>query len=672
MNFRRFARLSLGLLLVSRLAIAEKLASDVETDLTQDLLPLSWEELTEQNVSSLSRQDQSVKDSPAAAFVISAEDIRRSGVTSLPELLRMVPGMNVARINTWNWGVSARGFNDLYANKLQVMIDGRSIYDPLSSGVYWGQQNPSLRDIERIEVLRGPSGSLWGANAVNGTINIVTRSAKDTQGGLVYGGGGSEDLGFGGVRYGVKVGEDSYFRSTLSANARDASVDLKGDADTHDFGNTQTGSLRFDSQVSERDQLMLEANVSRYRLQGYFIGVTSLSPTRWRPDDFGRDGVTGSLQGSWKHRGENGHDWQLSSAFTQTDWTLAMNKMERSQYSLDFQYSLPAFESHHLLAGLNYNTIIDNFDNTPTLGFEPAHFEQHNIGLFLQDKIDLLDDWALILGNRVEHFTFTGWESEPNLRLLWTPNKQHSLWTAVSRAVVLPNRAQHGIHLFKQIPGYPVFGNAIANPDMRTENLLAFELGWRWQINHNLDVDSALFYNIYDRMQGTEFAGAPYLRDGVVVKDGIVANFRQVKSYGLELSANYRVNQDWRLQASYSYNQFEVSYDVKADWFRDPLIEPHANPTNSVSLRSLFNLTSEIELDSWLRYVDQIYVRPHPIPAYLTLDLRVGWHPHKDLEISVGGQNLLDSQHPEFADELYITTASQLQRAYLAQLAWRF
>jgi iron complex outermembrane receptor protein len=239
---------------------------------------------------------------------------------------------------------------------------------------------------------------------------------------------------------------------------------------------------------------------------------------------------------------------------------------------------------------------------------------------------------------------------------------------------VLPNRAQHSIHLFKQIPGTnpAVFGNAIANSQMNTENLLAFELGWRWQVNHHLDVDTALFYNIYDRMQGTSFVGDAYQIDGVTVKDATVANYRQVKSYGLELSANYRVNQDWRLQASYSANQFEVRYDPSVDWFRDPLNEHHTTPSHTVSLRSLFNLTSEIELDSWLRYVDKIYVDRRNIPAYLALDLRLGWHPHKDLEISVSGQNLLDNQHPEFSDDLYIPVASQIQRGYLAQLAWHF
>jgi len=644
---------------------------------TNELLPLSWEELTELDVSTLARQEQSVKNSPAAAFVITAEDIRRSGVTSLPELLRMVPGLNVGKINAWNWAVSARGFNDLYANKLQVMIDGRSIYDPLVSGVYWGQQNPSLQDIERIEVLRGPSGSLWGANAVNGTINIVTRSAKDTQGGLITGGGGSEELGFGSVRYGTKLGESTYLRGTLSANARDTSTDLVNRNDTRDYGNTQTGNFRLDSQLSEHDQLMVEANVTHYRLQGYFIGKTTLSPLAWQQDDFGRDGVTGSLQGSWKHHADSGHDWQMNMAFTQTEWELAMNKMSRSHYVLDLQHSLPAYGAHQLMWGLNYQAIDDNFDNTVTLGFEPSHFTQHNIGVFLQDQIDLTDDLKLILGNRVEHFTFTGWEAEPNARLLWTPNKQHSLWAAVSRAVVLPNRAQHGIHLFKQIPGTnpPVFGNAVANPNMNTENLLAFELGWRWQVNQNFGVDTALFYNIYDRMQGTKFVGPPYTIDSnsdIFVKDAVVANFRQVKSYGAELAANYRINHDWRLQASYSANQFEVNYDPSLNWFRDPLTEPHFNPSHTLSLRSLFDLTSEIELDTWARFVDEICVDHRTIPAYFTMDVRLGWHPHKDLEISFSGQNLLDSQHPEFSDILYIPVASQIQRGYLAQISWHF
>lgn len=641
-------------------------------DATSELLPLSWEELTELNVSTLARQDQSVKNSPSAAFVITAEDIRRSGVTSLAEVLRMVPGMNVSKINAWNWAVSARGFNDLYANKLQVMVDGRSIYDPLTSGVYWGQQNPSLQDIERIEVLRGPSGSLWGANAVNGTINIVTRSAKDTQGGLLSAGGGTEERAFGSLRYGEKLGEASYLRGTLSANARDASTDLAGLHDTHDYGNTQTGNFRLDSQISPQDQLMLEANVSRYRLHGFFIGETTLSPLSWHQNDFGRDGVTGSLQSSWKHHTDSGHDWQLNAALTQTEWELAVNKMTRSHYNVDFQDSLPSIENHHLLWGLNYQNIQDDFKSSPTLGFHPNHYVQHNVGVFLQDRLDLMDDLTLTLANRVEHFSFTGWESEPNARLLWTPNKRHSLWAAVSRAVVLPNRAQHSIHLFTQIPGTPDFGNAIANPRMKAENLLAFELGWRWQINHHLDVDTALFYNIYDRMQGTSFVGDPYQQDGVTVKNATVANYRQVKSYGLELAANYRINQDWRLQASYAVNQFEVRYDPGIDWFRDPLNEPHANPNHNLSLRSLFNLTSEIELDSWLRYVDKIYVDKRDIPAYVALDLRLGWHPHKNLELSISGQNLLDDQHPEFSDQLYIPVASQIQRGYLAQLTWHF
>jgi len=650
---------------------AENALDDFET--TNDLLPLSWEELTELDVSSLSRQTQSVKSSPAAAFVITSEDIRRSGVTSLPELLRMVPGMNVAKINAWNWAVSARGFNDLYANKLQVMIDGRSIYDPLVSGVYWGQQNPALQDIERIEVLRGPSGSLWGANAVNGTINIVTRAAKQTQGGLLSGGGGTEEQGFGALRYGGKLSESTFLRGTLSTIHRDASIDNLGNQNTHDFGNAQTGNIRLDSELSEHDQLMLEANVSRYRLQGYFIGISTLNPPAWRQDDFGRDGVTGSLQSRWKHQTDSGHQTDLTMSFTQTNWQLAMNEMSRSQYALDFQHSLPIYADHHVMWGLNYQVISDNFDNTLTLGFVPNQFTQHNVGVFLQDQIDLSPDWTLILGNRVEHFTYTGWETEPNARLMWTPNTQHNLWAAVSRAVVLPNRAQHSIRLYKPIPGTNTFFEASANPAMKTENLVSYELGWRWQLSSNLDIDTALFYNIYDRMQGTKFTGN-IINDPVPdTLEATVGNYRQVKSYGLESSINYRVNPNWRLQASYSANQFEVNYDHNIPWFRDELTEPHSNPQHSLSLRSLYNLTSEIEFDTWARYVDKITVdRSTQIPAYFTLDVRVGWHPHKDLEFSFSAQNLLDNQHPEFNDILYIPVASQIQRGYLGLVSWHF
>lgn len=639
---------------------------------TSELLSLSLEELADMDVSTLARKEQIVKDTPAAAFVVSSEDIRRSGANSLPEILRMVPGIDVGKINSWNWGVSARGFNDLYANKLQVMIDGRSIYDPLVSGVYWGQQNAALKDIERIEVFRGPSGSLWGANAVNGTINIVTRSARDTQGGLINAGGGTEEQGFGSVRYGTQLNDSTYLRGTVNTLHRDASIDMAGLQNTHDYGNAQNANFRLDSQFGDSDKLMVEGNFSRHDQHGYFIGKTDPIAPSWRQDDFGREGVTGSLQGSWAHQTGKGHDWKLNMAFTQTEWLLAVNEMNRSDYVLDFQYSLPTIASHNLMWGLNYHTISDQFNNTPTLGFEPDKFTQHNVGVFLQDQIDLLSDLKLTLGNRVEHFTYTGWETEPNARLMWTPNKKHSLWAAISRAVVLPNRAQHSIRLLKTIPGTANFFEAKANPAMLTENLLAYELGWRWQIANNFDADTALFYNIYDRMQGTKFTGATIASPIPGTFEATVGNYRQVKSYGLELSLNYRVNHDWRLQASYTANQFEVNYDPTQRWFRDPLTEPHANPQHTLSLRSLFNLTDEIELDAWGRYVDKLYVDQRTIPAYVTLDLRLGWHPLKELEFSLSGQNLLDGQHPEFSDILYIPVASQIQRAYLAQVSWRF
>ena len=626
----------------------------------------------ELDVSSLARKEQTVKKIPAAAFVITAEDIRRSGASSLPEVLRMVPGMNVAKINSSNWAVSARGFNDLYANKLQVMIDGRSIYDPLVSGVYWGQQNPFLQDIERIEVIRGPSGTLWGANAVNGTINIVTRSAKDTQGGLISARGGNMEQG-GGIRYGAKLGESTYMRGSANGLSRDANTNLANQNNTHDFGHAQTGNFRLDSELSNRDKLMMQAEVSRYDLDGYFIGVSSPTPPLWSQNDFGRTGVNASMQGHWLHSSDSGHNWKVNMAFTYTDWLLAVNQMSRSNYVLDLQDSFPAYGAHNLMWGLNFQTVSDQFNNSLTLAFKPDNFTQNNVGVFLQDQIDLSTNLKLTLANRLEHFTFTGWETEPNIRMMWTPNKYHSVWAAVSRSVVLPNRAQHSINLFVPIPGQQTFLMAVANPEMKTENLLAYELGWRWQIANNLQADTALFYNIYDRMQGTIFSGPPQA-DPVYgyIQYATVGNFRQVKSYGVELSLNYRVNHDWRLQASYSHIRFDTRFDPSQVFFRNPLTELNSDPQQTLSLRSQYDLSSEIELDVWGRFVDKLTIDHTGIPSYFALDLRLGWRPVKDLELSLSGQNLLDNQHPEFSDSLYIPVSSQILRSYSAQINWHF
>ncbi len=650
-----------------------------DQDALCDILPLSLDELMDQNVSSLARKQQVVKNTAAAAFVISAEDIRRSGATNIADVLRMAPGMDVARINSWNWSVSARGFNDLYANKLQVMIDGRSIYDPQTGGVYWGQQNQFLKNIKRIEVIRGPSGTLWGPNAVNAVINIITSDAKETQGGLINGGGGNKEQS-GGVRYGVKLDQNTYARVSGNGVYRDASPSLPSNpiGNTADFGNAETTNFRIDSELNSHDKLMLEGEVDDYRLMGYFIGSTSntgaaANPNwNWQQNNFGRDGDNYSLQGHWEHENDTGHNWKLNMSLTHTNWSLAVDQMNRTYYVLDFHDRFPTMGRHNLMWGVYYQTISDNFVNSYALAFRPDSFTQNNSGVFLQDEIDLSGTMQLTLANRVTNFTYTGWETEPNIRLLWNANKQHNFWGSVSRSVVAPNRAQHSINLFTPIPGQNVFVLTQGNPNMKTENLLAFELGWRWRMLCDLDLDSAFFYNIYDRMQGTYITGYADIQPYGEVLHASVVNNRQVTSYGAELAMNYHVNHNWRLQASYSYIGFSTRYDPKLNWYRDPLAELHYDPQQQLSLRSLFDVGNDVELDLWGRYVDQIYKDYIPIPAYFGLDARLGWHPLKNLEISIAGQNLLYEQHTEFADLLYIPMLSQIQRSYFAQFSWRF
>lgn len=657
-------------------SVYAKEPSNDAIELTNKFLGKSLPDLMDEEVSTLARKPQTVENTPAAAFVINAEDIRRSGATSLPDILRMVPGIDVAKMNSSNWAVSARGFNDLYANKLQVMIDGRSIYDPLVSGVYWGQQNPFLQDIERIEVIRGPSGTLWGANAVNGTINIVTRNASETEGSLVTAGGGNKQQS-GGFRYGARLSESTFIRTSINGNYNDAGIDANGIHKTGDYGETENGNFRLDSRLDDENKLMLQGNVTNYDLNGSYIGISTQTPLTWNDNKYGRNGINASMQGSWSHHTNEGHDWKLNLAFTYTDWNLAIARMSRSTYLVDFHDSLPKWGRHNFLWGVNYQNVSDQFTNSLTIGFYPEIFSQNNFGVFFQDEIEMADNLKLTLANRVEHFTFTGWETEPNARLMLTANKQHSFWAAISRSVVVPNRAQHGIGLFVPVPGHYSPGNSVfvdirANPGMKTENLLAYELGWRWQVANNLDIDTALFYNIYDRMLGTIFSGGVAGAPGGIILSSVSGNYRQVTTYGAEVSLNYRINTDWRLQASYSNIYFDTHYDLNINWFRDPLTERNSDPQQSMSLRSQFDVTNEIEFDVWGRYVDQLRITTGKIPGYFALDLRMGWHPRKDLELSLIGQNLLDNQHPEFLDKVYIPTASQIQRSYFAQITWHF
>lgn len=475
------------------------------------------------------------------------------------------------------------------------------------------------------------------------------------------------------------MSDSTYARVYAQTMHRDQSIDMDGKHGTRDFATLPNGGFRVDSTLTDQDSLMVEGDVVSYENRGYFIGQTLLKAPYRLLDDNGLQGTTGSLQGNWRHKAQSGHQWQINMSLTEVAWHTTVADSRRSSYFFDFQHVLPELMHQDILWGLNYQTTSDEFKNSLTLALDPDHFTQHNIGLFVQDEIKLLPErLKLILGNRVEHFTYTGWETEPNAKLLWSPNQQQQVWLGVSRAVVQPSRAQRSMDLLTPIAllenDMPLFLRAQGRPNMKAENLLAYELGWRWEISRQLDIDSTVFYNIYDRIQGAQFLGLPGYdaRYGGLIWNGETGNLKHVNSYGAEISANYKIQPDWRLQVSYSNIQIDERSDPSKRLLNGPNGFEKATPDHIVSCRSLLNLSNTLELDAWLRYRDRIQIGQQNIPNYVTLDLRLGWKPVKNLELSLVGQNLLDNHHPEFTDSFYLPIASQIQRAYLAKFTWQF
>ena len=674
----------LGLLLLSALASSAVPAAAEETEelqteelQTEALLALSWEELNAQEISTLTRKRTSLAQSAAAAFVISSEDIRRSGARTIPDVLRMAPGMQVAAMNGWNPGVTVRGMNGLYTNKLLVMVDGRSIYNPFIGGVWWGDQNLFLEDIERIEILRGPSGSLWGANAFNGVVNIVSKRAGDTLGGLAVAGGGNEDRAFGGARYGFRLGEESYLRVFAQALDRDATAAEFTGKNARDGQSAQHGGFRLDSKWSSRDRFTLQGDVF-HNQDGWYTRTTRLTPPYNVMGQHTQANLSKNLLGRWQHRQEDGGDWTLGLYIDHTDRHFPALGEEHFTLDLDFQHRLAPWGPHEFMWGAGYRHIRDNFDNTLLISVLPDQYRQHNFSAFLQDEITLLPKLLrLTLGSKFEHYTLAGFQVEPSIRLSWTPHHEHNLWSAVSRAVALPTRFQRDYHLIateSSLPDtdIPVFIGMDGSRDVRVENVIAYELGWRWTPSPRLKFDTALFYNHYRDIITPEAAGVGTVPGlGFPLAHSRLANGRSINGYGLELAAEYAMWQSWRWKLAHTWMGLDEN-GKNLSAVHPRLRYDGTQPHHTLSLRSGIDLRDDVELDVWLRYAGSVNPAGRALPPYLTLDLRLGWQVSPHLELSLVGRNLLDGHHPEFGNSFYLPIQTELERAVYGKIDLRF
>ncbi|MCP4254708.1 MAG: TonB-dependent receptor [Candidatus Scalindua sp.] len=633
-------------------------------------------------VTSVSKKPEKLSDSAAAVFVITQEDIRRSGATHIPDLLRMVPGLQVAQMDASKWVVTSRGFGDRFANKLLVLIDGRSVYTPLFSGTYWDVQNYLLADVERIEVIRGPGSTLWGANAVNGVINIITKDSRDTQGGLLTGRAGDEERVGGGFRYGGKIGKDAYYRLYSRGFKHDDSGNIE-DSDTNgnDKWRMAQGGMRIDWGISSDDSLMFQGNLYEGDANDMVIG--SSQPRR----NTERSG--GHVLGRWKHIFSDTSEATFQMYFDQTYRKTAISREVRNTSDFDFQHRFSLGDRQEFIWGMGYRYVTDDIVGFRSLTYDTDGSSMTDsrydnlLNMFVQDEITLIDDkLRLILGSKVSHNDYSGLEIQPNLRLIWRPAERHSVWAAVSRSVRTPNRFEHdtvnNVTTFSTGPVSTRTNRVVGSHHFDSENLIAYELGYRFQPTKRLSIDIATFYNVYDDLRTTEDAPSfvnPANSTNTIFPV-IFDNRMDGETFGLEILTDWNVTDSWKLTAEYTFLQMQlhldntstdIGNDIPGVW-KDVFTEGQS-PQNQGSLRSYLNLPYNLEFDTSLYYVD--HLSSYKIPSYLRLDARLGWQPTESLDMSVGMKNILDKEHLEFGSTDTLST-SEIERSVYFKVDWHF
>jgi iron complex outermembrane receptor protein len=645
-----------------------------------DVTAMSMEDLMNLQVTSVSKRTQKVADAAAAIFVITQEDIRRSGATSIPEALRLAPGLEVARIDQNKWAIGSRGFNGRFDNKLLVLIDGRSVYTPLFSGVYWNVQDVMLEDVDRIEVIRGPGATLWGANAVDGVINVITKKAKATQSAVVTAGAGTDERAAGGVRYGGKLGDNTYYRAYTKYFDWGPSAYPSG-MTAHDGWDALRGGFRADWTPAGANSLTVQGDVYRSRFDET-LTVASLSAP-WS-NTFPNDGKYsgGNVLGRWNHTSERS---SMSLQMYYDNTTITDHSLfgdHQNILDLDFQHGFHVGDSQQIVWGLGYRSIRDKNESSFTVSLQPNQVTLNQFSTFLQDEISLVDNRLQItLGSKFERNEFTGFEIEPNARLLWNLTPNQSIWTAVSRAVRTPALTEEGLRLNSAVipPGAPsnptpfpaviaVFGSHQFN----SEDLLAYELGYRVQATSNLSLDIATFYNSYSNLRTAE-PGAPFVEGSPAPTDIVIpfvaGNKMSGGTYGVELFADWKVVPKWRLAGSYSYLQMDIHKNANS---LDPTPDnPNgSSPRHQWYLRSSIDLPKHFDQDTTLRFVDQL--PGLNVPSYYSLDAHLGWRPVTRVELSIGGQNLLNNWHFEFMPDFVNTSPTVVKRSIFGSITVKF
>jgi iron complex outermembrane receptor protein len=647
-----------------------------------DLTEQSIEDLMNIRVSSVSKKEEKLSRAAAAIFVITQEDIRRSGATNIPDLLRMVPGLDVAQINGSTWAISARGFNAQFADKLLVMIDSRIVYTPNFAGVYWDTLDLPLEDIDRIEVIRGPGGAVWGANAVNGVISIFTKKAAETKGGMVEAAGGNIERG-GTTQYGGNAGKAAEFRVYTKYFNQNQMLGLTGQNGGDGF-HMLRGGFRVDSALSSRDTLTVEGDLYTAREGEVGFSFPSVTSPALVPVNEEIDLGGGFIQATWNHVYSARSDSSLQISLIPYRRDDPLEPEKRDTLYLDYHYHMAWGQRQDIVWGLGYSRTSDTIGGSLTVFFTPPSRSLDIYNAFFQDAIALLPDRLyLTLGTKLEHNYYSGLEVMPSISMTWAPSEHQMFWTAVSRALRTPSRNDTDLNV--NVAGFPGSGatpnlvRVSGNPLFENEELVAYEAGYRSTIAKRLSIDFAAYYNDYDHLQTTEpstpFFEATPLPAHLVLPE-VKGNLMHGETHGIEVTANWKVVDRWTLSPGYALEELHLHTDPSSsDTTTGPFFEG-GTPHNSAQLRSHFEFGKGLAWDASAYFVDRLTNQGtsnnQVIPAYTRLDTGLTWKPLEELSISVFGQNLLKAYHIEFEDKFGSMQSSQIRRGAYAKLVWHF
>ncbi len=637
---------------------------------------MNLRDLINMKITSVSKRKEKFFDAASAIYVITQEDIRRSGATSIMEALRMAPGLQVGHFSSNVWAISSRGFNQNLSARLLVLIDGRSVYSNVFNGVNWNEQDTMLEDIDRIEVIRGPGATLWGSNAVNGVINIITKNSGKTQKLLASGVAGDEEEGITSIRYGGKLENGINYRVFGKYFNRDTFSDFQKQ-EAFDDWEVSRGGFRFDWERSENNSFTLQGDYYDGRAGRRSVNeVISLTSPTTVNRNFFTDINGGNILGRWNHKFQDRSEMTVQFYYDrEVRQSIDFFNSVVNVFDADIQHQFDWGSKHKIVWGAQSRTIADSIDNTFSLEFTPNGSRFYtNASAFFQDTYSIIpNELEFTFGSKFEVTEFAGFQWEPNMRLAWAPDSKQRVWGAISRAARIPSRLDDSpggrirLGVVPLADGTPLEISLFSDPDEQAEISWTYEIGYRVQPTEKILVDIAGFYSQHDDLFSTA-TGTAFVETSPqpthIVSPIFSGHGNEAQTIGLETAIKWEVFDYWKLNAAFTYLNIDFSPDSNDTEGNDPKFQ--------FNFRSYLDLSHNFEFDTMVYFVDEL--TNQDVPRYTRVDLRLGWRPDKNLELSLVGQNLQDDQHPEFREgrNVNITASTETPRSFYGKATWRY